>query len=169
MPGSLRAALVLSVGSLLVSGAGLATEVAFDLTGTWQGILICNDNAGGNQVNFVRDDRVEISQEGDRLRFRRASQDGTESFLYEGRAVPIDGADRFEALVTACGGNIEVQEMVRLRRALTLEDGTGTFDAESIFAASDLPGLEGTLLISSCRYAYSRESSEDPAVPSCGP
>lgn len=167
-----RAAAVLLGGLLLAGGPSPVSAEdrgAGGMTGIWQGVLVCTDNAGGEEVNFVSDYLVEITQRGDRLRFRRTSQDGSnEFFVYEGHVVPIDGSERVEALVTACGGNYEVQEMLRLRRVSVSKDGSGSFDGESIFQSTDLPNLPGIRLISTCRYAYDRVSSEDPHVPRCG-
>jgi hypothetical protein len=162
-------ALVLGlVGSLVANGAMAAGgATAANLTGTWKGLQVCDDNRGGDQDNFVADDRVEITQTGQSVRLRRVAQDGSRALIYQGRVAPITGSARVEALVSVCGGAYVAQEMVRLRRVLTNADGSGRFDAESLYESSAVPGLEGTEILGTCKWAYQRVSADDPGVPVC--
>jgi hypothetical protein len=57
--------------------------------------------------------------------------------------------------------------MLRLRRVLTNAVGLGSFDAESLYESSAVPGLEGTEIIGTCKWAYQRVSTDDPRVPAC--
>jgi len=156
------------VGLLACNGAmaaGGATSA--NLAGTWKGLQVCDDNRGGNQANFVADDRVEITQTGQSIRPRRVAQDGARALIYEGRVAPITNSARVEALVSVCGGAYVAQEMLRLRRVLANADGSGSFDAESLYQSSAVPGLEGTLIVGTCKWAYQRVSTDDPGVPAC--
>ena len=150
---------------LLASGPAQATDR--DLTGTWKGIQVCDDSDGGVARSFVTDDRVEISQEGDRLRLRRVSQDGELSLTYEGTVVALADSSRFEAMVSVCDGSYAAREMLRLRRVRVSEDGGGTFDAESLYESSEVPGLRGIQIFGTCKWAYQRISTADPRIPRC--
>lgn len=138
-----------------------------DLTGVWEGIQVCDDTDGGVAQTFTTDDRVEITQRGDHLHLRRVTQNGALSLTYQGAVVPLQGSDRFEAMVSVCDGNYEAQEMLRLRRVRVDQDGSGTFDAESLYASSDAPGLRGVQIFGTCKWAYQRASADDPQVPRC--
>ncbi len=164
-----RAALVLGLGGLLASGCAIAAgaAAAADLTGTWEGLQVCDDNNAGDQINFVTDDRVEITQNGPDLRLRRVTRDGAQALTYEGRVGPIAGSARVEALVSVCDGTYVAQEMLRLRRVLTSKDGSGSFDAESLYQSTQAPGLQGREIFGTCKWAYKRASAEDPGVPAC--
>jgi hypothetical protein len=150
---------------LLASGAAPADEAS--LTGIWEGIQVCDDSQGGVQVNFVADDRVEITQRDGHLRLRRVTQDGGASLLYEGTVVALASSERSEAMVALCGGSYEAQEIVRLRRVRVNEDGSGSFDAESLYESADAPGLEGVQIFGTCKWAYERVSASNPRVPRC--
>lgn len=165
----IAAGLVLGLtGSLISHGAIAAGDAtSADLTGTWEGLLVCDDYRGGEQANFVADDRVEITQSGEGVRLRRVAQDGSRPLIYAGRLAPITDSGRVEALVSVCGGAYVAQEMLRLRRALANADGSGSFDAESLYESTAVPGLEGTLFLGTCKWAYQRVSAEDPGVPAC--
>jgi hypothetical protein len=158
-----------------ISAAGMAAVVAWPagaaedlpLTGVWEGLQVCDDVDGGVQQNFVTDDRVEITQRGERIRLRRIRQDRALDLFYEGPVMPLEGSPRVEAMVTVCGGNYEARETVRLRRVRTDSDGGGTFDAESLYMSSDVSELPGIQIFGTCKWAYERVSTRDPNVPRC--
>jgi hypothetical protein len=109
------------------------------LTGIWEEIQVCDDSQAGVQLNFVADDQVEIIQRDGHLLLRRLTQDGAASLLYEGTVMALASSERFEAVVSVCGGSYEAQEMGRLRRVRVNEDGSGSFDAESLYEARMRP------------------------------
>jgi hypothetical protein len=154
------------LGSLAFGSGALAQDGSeVDLTGTWEGVQVCDDLIEGEFANFVADDRVEITQDGSRLRLRRVANESR--LIYEGSLARIVGAAHVEALVSICDGTYVAQEMVRLRRVLTKEDGSGTFDAESLYESTDAPGFEEIEIFGTCKWAYERVSIEDPNVPAC--
>lgn len=55
-----RFSLPIAAMGLLASGVAPADEAS--LTGIWEGIQVCDDSQAGVQVNFVTDDRVEITK-----------------------------------------------------------------------------------------------------------
>jgi hypothetical protein len=167
-----RPSRVLALSSMLGSLAFGSTALAQDgseasLTGIWDGIQVCDDSQAGVQLNFVADDRVEITQQDGLLRLRRVTQDGADSLLYEGPAVALASSERFEAMVSVCGGSYKAKEMVRLRRVQVNEDGSGSFDAESLYESADAPGFEGDQFFGTCKWAYERVSTSNPRVPRC--
>ena len=167
-----RTSRVFALGSVLGSLAFGSTALAqdgsdVDLTGTWEGIQVCDDSQAGVQVNFVADDRVEITQQDGLLRLRRVTQDGADSLLYDGPVVALVSSERFEAMVSVCGGSYKAKEMVRLRRVQVNEDGSGSFDAESLYESADAPGVEGDQIFGTCKWAYERVSTSNPRVPRC--
>jgi len=167
-----RTSKALALGSMLGSLAFGSTALAQDgseasLTGIWEGIYVCDDSQAGVQVNFVAEDRVEITEKDGLLRLRRATQDGADSLLYEGPVVALASSERFEAMVSVCGGSYKAKEMVRLRRVQVNEDGSGSFDAESLYESADAPGFEDVQIFGTCKWAYERVSTSDPRVPRC--
>jgi hypothetical protein len=119
------------------------------------------------QVNFVAEDRVEITEKDDLLRLRRVTEDGATSLLDEGPVVALASSERFEAMVSVCGGSYKAKEMVRLRRVQVNEGGGGSFDAESLYESADAPGFEGVQIFGTCKWAYERVSTSNPRVPRC--
>jgi hypothetical protein len=101
---------------------------------------VCDDLIEGEFVNFVTDDRVEITQDGSRIRLRRVANDGISTLIYKGSLERIVGAVHVEALVSICGGTYVAQEMVRLRRVLTDEDGSGLSMPKACMKARTHPG-----------------------------
>jgi hypothetical protein len=69
--------------------------------------------------------------------------DGADFLLYEGPVVALASSERFEAMVSVCGGSYKAKEMVRLRRVQVNEDGSGSFDAESLCESAGAPGKGG--------------------------
>ena len=116
---------------------------------------------------WITDDRVEITQQGDHLRLRRVTRDGAHALIYEGPVMSLQGSTPREAMVSACGGTYEASEMLRLRRVRADADGSGMFDAESLYVSTDAPGLEGIQIFGTCKWAYERVTAEDPRVPGC--
>jgi hypothetical protein len=167
-----RPSRVLALSSILGSLAFGSTALAQDgseasLTGIWEGIYVCDDSQAGVQVNFVAEDRVEITEKDDILRLRRVTEDGATSLLYEGPVAALASSERFEAMVSVCGGSYTAKEMVRLRRVQVNEDGSGSFDAESLYESADAPGFEGDQIFGTCKWAYERVSTSNPRVPRC--
>ena len=167
-----RASKACALGSMLGSLAFASDALAQDgseasLTGTWEGILVCDDVQAGVQLNFVADDPVAITQQDGLLRLRRVTQDGADSLLYEGPVVALESSERFEAMVSVCGGSYKAKEMVRLRRVQVNEDGSGSFDAESLYESADAPGFEDDQIFGMCKCAYERASTSNPRVPRC--
>ena len=167
-----RTSKVLALSSMLGSLAFGSTALAQDgseasLTGIWEGIQVCDDSQAGVQVNFVAEERVEITQQDDLLRLQRVTQDGADSLLYEGPVAALVSSERFEAMVSVCGGSYKAKEMVRLWRVQVTEDGSGSFDAESLYESADAPGFEGDQIFGTCKWAYERVSTSNPRVPRC--
>jgi hypothetical protein len=167
-----RPSRVLALSSMLGSLAFESTALAQDgseasLTGIWEGIYVCDDSQGGVQVNFVADDRVEVTQRDGHLRLRRVAQDGSASLLYEGTVVALASSESFDAMVSVCDGSYKAKEMVRLRRVQVNEDGSGSFDAESLYESADAPAFEDVQIFGTCKWAYERASTSDPRVPRC--
>ena len=160
-----RFAAPIAAMGLLASAAAPADEAS--LTGIWEGIQVCDDSNAGVQLNFVADDRVEITQLDGHLRFRRMAPDRAASLLYEGPVVALASSERFEAMVSVCGGSYKAQEMVRLRRVQVNEDGSSSFDAESLYESADAPRAEGDQIFGTCKWAYERVSTSNPRVPCC--
>jgi hypothetical protein len=155
-------------GSLAFGSTALAEGGSeASLTGIWEGIQVCDDLEAGVQLNFVADDRVEITQQDGLLRLRRVTQNGAESLLYEGPVTAQAFSERFEAMVSVCGGSYKAKEMVRLRRVQVNEDGSGSFDAESLYESADAPRAEGDQIFGTCKWAYERVSTSNPSVPRC--
>ena len=159
------------LGSLAFGSSALAQDGSdVDLTGTWQGAQICDDLIGGKFDHFVIvDNPLLVVQDGDRFRFLYTGEPEDEladDLVYEGVIQTVEGSDHFEALAGICGGDYKAEEIVRLRRIETSET-VGRFDAESVFFTDDFPLFRGTLDFETCKWAYTRVSTERPDVPKC--
>ena len=167
-----RASRVLALSSMLGSlafGSGALAEDGSEasLTGIWEGIQVCDDSQAGVQVSFVAEDRVEVTEKDGLLRLRRVTEDGADFLLYEGPVAALVSSERFEAMVSVCGGSYKAKEMVRLRRVQVNEDGSGSFDAESLYESADASGFEDVQIFGTCKWAYERVSTSNPRVPRC--
>jgi hypothetical protein len=170
--GSTPQALVLGTAVSLALGSGASADdgLDVDLTGTWQGTQVCEELIGGEASNFVFfDNPLLVVQDGNRFRFLvvgLSPDEVTDDLVYEGVVQQVEGGAHAEAMAGICGGDYEAQELVRLRRIETSEDG-GRFDADSIFFTDDYPIAEGALDFATCKWAYERVSTDPPRVPSC--
>jgi hypothetical protein len=159
------------LGSVAFGSSALAQDGSdVDLTGTWQGAQICDDLVGGKFDHFVIvDNPLLVVQDGDRFRFLYTGEPEDEladDLVYEGVIQTVEGSDHFEALAGICGGDYKAEEIVRLRRIETAET-VGRFDADSVFFTDDFPLFRGTLDFETCKWAYTRVSTERPDVPKC--
>ena len=159
-----------ALGSLVLGAGALAqNQSAVDLTGTWEGTVVCDELLGGEYLNFIDSEAfIEIVQQDNtfRMAYRTPTAEG-QDLLYEGVIQEVEGSIYSEAIASICGGDYEAQEIIRLQRIFTGEEGAGRFDAESIFFSDDFPGFERDLDFLSCKYAYERVSTERPRVPRC--
>jgi hypothetical protein len=54
-----------------------------------------------------------------------------------------------------------------MKQYITKKDGSGSFDAESLYESADAPRVEGVQIFGTCKWAYERISTSDPRVPRC--
>jgi hypothetical protein len=170
-----RTSKVLTLGSMLGalafgSGASAEDGSEVDLTGSWEGTQICEELIGGEVVNTVIvDNPLLVVQDRGAFRFLYVGEPEEEladDLLYEGVIQDVEGSDHLEALAGICGGDYQAEELVRLRRIETSETAA-RFDADSIFFTDDFPAFRGTLDFATCKWAYTRVSTERPDVPKC--
>jgi hypothetical protein len=82
-----------------------------------------------------------------------------DDLVYKGGIQTVEGSDQFEAMAGICGGDYKAEEIVRLQRGETSETAA-RFDAASIFFTDDFPAFRGTLDFVTCKWAYTRVSTE---------
>ena len=127
---------------------------------------MCDDSEGGVQVNFVSDDRVEITEKDGLLRFRRVTQDGAASLLYEGPVVALASSERFEAMVSVCA-------VLQSQRDGAAQTRSGERGWQRLVRCREpvrkrgCAGFEDVQIFGTCKWAYERVSTSDPRVPRC--
>ena len=166
-----RALALSSMLGCLAFGSGALAEDGseVDLTGTWEGAQICDELIEGEFTDFVVVDNVLlVVQDDDTFRFLFIGDEESiaDDLVYEGVIQTVEDSDHFEALAGVCGGDYKAEELVRLRRIETSADGS-RFDADSIFFTDDFPLADGVLEFDTCKWAYTRVSTERPDVPEC--
>src|SRR5262245_15254115 len=128
------------LGSLAFGSSALATDGSeVDLTGTWQGVKICDQLNGGEFRNFVQvDDVLHIIQDGDTFKLvdLGTQPEIPDDLVYEGVIQNVEGSNNSEAFAVICSGDYKAQATLRLRRIEISETGAH-FDAESVFFTED--------------------------------
>lgn len=149
--------------ALLLTLCSATAAPTLNLTGTWEGTQICTEFVGGNPNTLIigPGDVLNISQQG---MLMRMSSFGV---LYKGETQTRQGAPNTgEAIAVACDAQgFDINEVVRIQeiRVGTGQSVFGEFDATS--NAFVRPGTDR--IFSSCTWAYTRVSIDDPNVSSC--
>lgn len=147
-----------------MAASALVAETS--LTGSYSGSVVCDRTDEGRPGIFSLDLDLRIHQRDEVLYLATQSAEGNagDGSLYAGKAVVAD--DRVSGYVTACRPSFDYQEIVRILPTVEI-DGQLVFSAETVFVTEDAPGLEGRLILESCRWAMERTSSEIPAMETC--
>jgi hypothetical protein len=151
----MRAALVGCVLGLLPAGA------AADLTGTWEGKVVCREFDGVRRREVMRDQTLAMTQQGSQLRIEWlsvATFDGT--FAPDAKKPDKEG----DLMAVAClnDGDLTTgaEELVRLTAKLKSDGVRGSLKGTSFLA------LDGTHL-ATCKWRFNRVSDEDPDASRC--
>ncbi|MEM9360395.1 MAG: hypothetical protein AAGB04_29815 [Pseudomonadota bacterium] len=152
---------------LIVASPVLADDLS--LTGTYSGVVACERTENGLPGIFRLDLDIRVRQSGDRLDVAtwtaedEALQRRTAS-LYSGKAVAANG--QVSGYLTACRPDFEYVETIRILPTVKTQADFG-FAADTIFVTESLPGREGHLIVESCRWIMTRNSTDVPEMQTC--
>lgn len=144
---------------------------AQDWSGEYKGYFVCDHVQDGDFSQIGRPLSLKIKQDGNALVAQAEAvvgetDDGSPS-LYRGELVSSTAVGDTQAgYLEACTGAFDYKELVRIFPATT-GGATFGFAADTIFYTKDLPGLEGQLMIESCKWAMERVSTEVPEINGC--
>jgi hypothetical protein len=165
---------VLAAGATIAFGA--TVMIAFDavgtdrfsITGTYEGVVACDDIIDGLSEGFFSPAVVKIVQHGDEIDLMHTYEniEGPVSRLYRGSVRTDPGGDTISGFFEACGGSYPARELARIFPASTSDDGF-SFSADSVFQSTAVPGVVGQLVVDSCKYALERTSTTRPDIDTC--
>ena len=151
-----------------VTAASAAAAEPFSWTGTYQGFFVCDNVTAGVPSNFGRSMTLHIHQDSDVLNVEidsvvDASVGGS---LYHGLVTRSPAGDIESGFLEVCRPSFPYKELVRIFPAGTTGDGFG-FSADTVFVTDGLPGIEGKLVVESCKWSLDRIKSEVPDFETC--
>lgn len=139
------------------------------LTGNYSGVVACERTENGSPGVFLLNLDIRVRQNGDRLDIAtwtaedEALQRRTAS-LYSGKAAVANG--QVSGYVAACRPDFEYIETIRI--IPSIETTTDfSFAADTVFVTEALPGREGILIVESCRWIMTRNSTDVPEMETC--
>ena len=147
------------LGGLLLLGMTTPAE-AIDLTGAWQGPLVCQVSTPGQSVDQQKSRAItlSISLTGPFLTAKLSLFDG-EPVFFLGKVVEKEGTAMTGQLVaTVCAGNLR-SAMTATVSQINPVTGQGELHGTLFFFTSETVGV--------CTVSGTRMSQEDPHVPSC--
>ncbi|MCP4385150.1 MAG: hypothetical protein GY798_27695 [Hyphomicrobiales bacterium] len=156
--------------ALLVMATGAEADAPFSWTGTYDGFFACDRLTDGVASSFGLPWTIDIVQTGDRIDMAaRAAVDpaeGTSTGRYRGAVQESPAGDAVSGYVEFCAGTFTHKELVRIFPATTTGETFG-FAADTVFVSQEVPGIEGKLVVESCKWAMRRVSTEVPAFDPC--
>ncbi len=147
------------LGGLLLLGMTTHAQ-AIDLTGVWQGRLVCQVSTPGQAEDHQRSRAVTlaISQTHPFMTAKLSMFDG-EPIFFLGKIVEKEGAEVTGQLVaTVCAGNLR-SAMTAMVSHVNPVTGQGELTGSLFFFTSETVGV--------CTFSGARISQKDPYVPSC--
>ncbi len=140
----------------------------FSMTGSYEGVFACDDITDGVSSGYAAPATVEIIQTDERIDLKTTYNDtnGPESLLYRGAVQTNRRHDTLSGFFESCGGTYATRELARIFPTSIQHDGFA-FSADSIFQSTAAPGLEGQLVVESCKYVLTRTSTEAPHFDGC--
>jgi hypothetical protein len=155
--------------AIALSAAAMAAE-RFDLTGSYEGFVVCDNVTGGIASTFGRPMTFAIVQTGDRIDARNTvevdpSQDASHT-VFRGWAIASAAGDWVSGYLEVCDSSFPHDEMIRIFPASTTAE-TFSFAADTVFAAEAVPGMGENLVVESCKWSLARTSIELPSFEPC--
>lgn len=155
--------------AVALGGAAAAAE-PFDLTGTYEGFVVCDNVTGGVAGTFGRPMTVAIVQSGDRIDARNTievdpSQDASYT-VFRGKAMAGAAGGWVSGYLEVCDSSFPHDEMIRIFPASTGAE-TFSFAADTVFVAEAVPGMGENLVVESCKWSLTRTSTESPDFAPC--
>ena len=139
------------------------------LTGTYSGVVACERTENGLPGVFLLNLDIRVHQNGNRLDIATwTAEDETlqrrAASLYSGKAAVANG--QVSGYVAACRPDFEYIETIRIVPSVKTTADFG-FAADTVFVTEALPGREGYLIVESCRWVMTRNSTEVPEMEKC--
>lgn len=145
-----------------------AAEV-FSFTGRYKGVYACDSVQAGVPSGWGRPFTAGIVHNGSTiqidLRYEDKLEGGPEYSLYRGTISSAPSGDLVVGYFEACGGTFPSRELARIFPAGT-RGKPFRFAADSIWVSSQTPNVPG-LIVQSCKWTLSRESTRKPAIRTC--
>lgn len=144
-----------------------SADQRFSMTGTYEGVLACDDIRDGVPSGFSTPAVFKIVQEGSSriaLELNYGEEDDLGVCLYEGEISLDPGGDAVNGYYEACGGTFESRELARIFPAEAVEESF-TFAADSIFQSTE--SEEGVLVVQGCKFVFTRVDRSRPQVQRC--
>ena len=158
-----------TVAAIMLSAAATAAE-PFDLTGTYEGFVVCDNVTGGIAGAFGRPMTFAIVQTGDRIDARNTvevdpSQEASFT-VFRGRAMAGAAGNWVSGYLEVCDSSFPHDEMIRIFPASTTAE-TFSFAADTVFVSDAVPSMGENLVVESCRWSLTRTSTEKPSFVPC--
>ncbi|MFN3248728.1 hypothetical protein [Roseibium album] len=159
-----------AAAALVVADTSMAAaEEAFSWTGSYDGYVVCDHVQDGVPSTFGRAFELHMVQEGDILHIATGIDDptiGTGASLYHGQVMASPAGDFTSGFIQSCKPRFPYIELIRIFPASTLAEEF-SFSASTVFVSDSLPGSEGALVVESCRWSATRNSSGVPKIQRC--
>jgi hypothetical protein len=166
----IRHAIAAAAAAVLAMATGAAADAPFSWTGTYDGFFVCDKLTDGVASSIGRAWTMDIVQTGDRIDMATRTvvdpAEGTSTILYRGAVQQSPAGDEVSGYVEFCAGTFAYKELVRIFPATTTGETFG-FAADTVFVSQEVPGVEGKLVVESCKWAMRRVSTEAPAFDPC--
>ena len=153
---------------LIIAGSPVLADDP-SLTGTYSGVVACERTENGLPGVFQLDLDIRVRQNGDRLDIATWTAEDEElqrrtASLYSGKVSVANG--QVSGYAAVCRPDFEYIETVRIIPSVeTAVDFS--FAADTVFVTEALPGREGHLIVESCRWVMTRNSTEVPEMETC--
>lgn len=156
-----------SITGIVLACASAAAD--FNLTGTYEGLYVCDSVTAGVPSTWGRPVAVGIVQQGTALRVDLAYTDvdelGREFTVYRGEVSEAQDRSFVTGYFSSCGGTFPARELVRLFPAAT-NASDFQFAADGVWVSSDVPNIPG-LTVQSCKWSLRRISTGTPSIRPC--
>lgn len=153
----------------VIATAAVAGE-PFDWTGTYRGVVACDDVTAGAGGSFGAQMTLEIVQTGERIDARNTVEvvpsQGASHTSYRGKAMANADDNTVSGYLEVCDATFPHKEMVRIFPASTDREPFG-FATDTVFVSEAVPGKEGKLVAESCKWSLKRISTERPSFEPC--
>ena len=161
---------IIAGGVILATLGAACADDAFSWTGSYEGMLACDDVTGGEFSTFARSVTASVQQTETEIQLEISAvvdaSEGVTSSTYRGGIMYSPAGDVASGYLEACRVSFPYKELVRIFPA-SVTGETFAFSADTIFVSEAVPGTDDKLIVESCRWSLTRISTETPSLNSC--